>query len=278
MQDTFYIFKDFLAESLHLQTGRGTVPSMGEECILRQVKEQIAKDESINKLKKEYDALIKLDHQGLAHVIVADFEAAIPVVVLKGNGGDLLSNYYLQEPMLLIEAIKTVMKLAELLEYLHAQGIILQTLQPSDIMLNRNTEHLQLVSLEQKLPLEQRYYSEENKYLLNELLLYMDPVISLRPYSTPDRRSDLYSLGVIFYELVFFRSLFGYSDHKEIISAHLLEEPHFTPSELTTLPPALISLFRMLLAKEPQHRLSNATEVIGELKKILAALSPVVTR
>jgi serine/threonine protein kinase len=278
MKDTFYIFKDLLAESLHLQTGRGTVPSIGEECILRQVKEQTAKDGAINKLKKEYDTLVKLDHAGLASVVVADFKAATPVFVLKANGGDLLSNYYLQEPMLLIEAIRAVIKLAELLDYLHAQGIILQTLQPSDIMLNRNTGHLQLVSLEQKLPLEQRYYSDDNKYLLSELLLYMDPAISLRPYSTPDCRSDLYSLGVIFYELVLFRSLFGYSDHKEIISAHLLEEPYFTPLELSTLPLALINLFKKLLAKEPQHRFSNATEVIGELKKILASLSPVVAR
>jgi serine/threonine protein kinase len=88
-----------------------------------------------------------------------------------------------------------------------------------------------------------------------------------------DGRSDLFSVGVILYEMLTATKPF----RGEVITiAHnIVCEPHPEPSSLnTTLPPAIDRLFRRALAKKPEERFRNGAEFREALREMLAMILP----
>src|SRR5271167_4229793 len=86
-----------------------------------------------------------------------------------------------------------------------------------------------------------------------------------------DSRSDLYALGVTFYELLTGALPFTAADPIELIHCHIAREP-VPPGELASAVPAPLSMIVMkLLAKTAEERYQSATGVEADLRKCLAA-------
>lgn len=265
--DVFKVY-EILSESLKTQTCRAELITNSKACILRQLKPVNMGYNAVPTLEEEYSHWIKLKHEGLLNVMAAHLKSADAWIALEDPGFEQLSRYYLKGCLRPLEAVRIVIHLLELMMFLHERGLIMQTLNPSDILFDRATGKVKLICLENRLPISEDYYEESNLHLFNDLLLYMDPAIIIQPNTPADVRSDLYSIGVMLYEMVLFRSLFGYSTYKEIISAHLIEHPYYSPEELQKLPMPLISFINKLLAKKPRQRFGSAAEALKELHKL----------
>jgi serine/threonine-protein kinase len=94
----------------------------------------------------------------------------------------------------------------------------------------------------------------------------------LAPEGPLDERSDLYSLGIVAYELLSGTAPFTGSTYQEVIVRHIREAP-----DLSKLPPEARSVVNRLLAKSPAKRPQSASEVIGLLGRGAAPLEPVST-
>lgn len=81
---------------------------------------------------------------------------------------------------------------------------------------------------------------------------------------TGDHRSDLYSLGVMFYEMLTGKRPFTGKSIVEILSAHKSIEPPALPAELAQFQP----LLRGLLVKDPEQRIQTAAEALSQLAKL----------
>lgn len=79
-----------------------------------------------------------------------------------------------------------------------------------------------------------------------------------------DQRSDLYSLGVMFYEMLSGRRPFVGKSIVEILSAHKGKEPPALPAELAKFEP----LIHGLLAKDPDKRIQTAADALAQLAKL----------
>lgn len=101
-------------------------------------------------------------------------------------------------------------------------------------------------------------------------LAYMAPEQTGRMNRPVDARSDLYALGVTFYELLSGRTPFISRDPMELVHAHLAREPEPLDRLRADLPPAVVGLVARLLRKTAERRYQTARGLLADLRRCAA--------
>jgi formylglycine-generating enzyme required for sulfatase activity len=94
----------------------------------------------------------------------------------------------------------------------------------------------------------------------------------------PDARSDIYSLGVMFYQMLCGEVPFKGNSVPAIMKKHLTEKVPSLASKGVEVPPQIEAAVRHALEKEPEHRTASAEEFIGELRAAMATASATLQR
>jgi predicted ATPase len=149
---------------------------------------------------------------------------------------------------------RLIWQLCDILEFLHLRGAAHCDLKPDNLKITDRTFSPKILDF----GLWERIGSKRGRETKGTLP-YMAPEMFLQ--AALDERSDLYSLGIVLYELVTSRLPFPSDDPVKIVSAHLQQEPT-PPSELNPyLPSFLNQLIMRLMEKSPTDRPANATRV-----------------
>ncbi len=227
--------------------------------------------ESRARLEREARAAARLNHPNIITVYDAGETADVPYIVMELAPGHSL---YDQPPKSIDEIIAIARQISAALEHAHAQGIIHRDLKPENILITSDgTAKLMDFGL--------AHASGATRITQDGAIL--GTVFYLAPERVKgteiDARSDLYSLGVMLFELTTGRLPFEGDDPFAVISKHM-NAPVVLPSTLRPdIPPALEAIILKLLAKDPNERFESARqvgEVLAELAgggkpKILAA-------
>lgn len=148
------------------------------------------------------------------------------------------------------------------IEYVHAQGIIHGDLKPNNMLLAGDS-HVKLLDFGLSRP-----RGSHRRPLTSGTLEYIAPEILLGEVS--DHRADLYSLGVVLYQMATGELPFGDLEPGELVQKQVHEMPQ-TPQALNPdVFPALSGVIMKLLAKDPMERFNSANEVIAALNPYLA--------
>jgi serine/threonine protein kinase len=152
-------------------------------------------------------------------------------------------------------AIATTMQLLSALHFLHGRNRIHGALDPTWVFLQQDPhETLRL------LLVDVGYLGRDE---LPPLPFYTAPELVLGE-SNVDHRSDIWSLGVILFEMVYGHRPFMGRDKEEICSRILLKDPPF-PDTPAKIPDDLVATIRKMLEKDPEDRYQNVTMIIGDL-------------
>ncbi len=152
----------------------------------------------------------------------------------------------------------------EILGRLHEHGIIHRNLSPKQVFWDPTTHQVHLINVGMMPRLE---FSTPSA--LRDSLPYLSPEQTERLKRTVDYRSDFYSLGIIFYELLTGNCPFVSSDPMEMIHHHLARQP-MPPHEMNAqVPIGLSSIVLRLLAKTPEERYQSAYGLRYDLKHCL---------
>lgn len=163
------------------------------------------------------------------------------------------------------EQLHLMIKLVEILGRLHEHGIIHRNLSPKNIFWDPQSQEVQLINVGM-MPLVE--FSEPFSSL-RDTLPYLSPEQTERLKHTVDYRSDFYSLGIIFYELLTGSCPFVSSDPMELIHHHLARQP-MPPHEINPeVPVGLSAIVLRLLAKTPEERYQSAYGLRYDLKHCL---------
>ncbi len=152
----------------------------------------------------------------------------------------------------------------EILGRLHEHGIIHRNLSPKHIFWDPSTHQVHLINVGMMPRLEFAIASA-----LRDSLPYLSPEQTERLKRTVDYRSDFYSLGIIFYELLTGNCPFVSQDPMEMIHHHLARQP-MPPHEMNAqVPIGLSAIVLRLLAKTPEERYQSAYGLRYDLKHCL---------
>ncbi|MES0489477.1 MAG: ATP-binding sensor histidine kinase [Leptospirales bacterium] len=169
------------------------------------------------------------------------------------------------------EFLKTATKIVDVVEFVHNKGIIHLDLNPLNIIVNPDTGKIKLIDFQFATLL-----SQDNKHIvpsgnldgpLQGTLEYISPEQTGRINRAVDYYCDLYSLGVIFYELLTGNLPFHSDDPLELIHAHLAVIPK-PPHKVDVKIPIIISnIIMKLLAKNAEDRYQSAFGLCHDLEK-----------
>jgi tetratricopeptide (TPR) repeat protein len=225
------------------------------------------------RVRREARAMGRLgDHPHIVTIYDTAEEDGQPYLVsqyMEGGSVDDLLRRAEQRRLPLEEVLRIADEVCQALEYAHQRHIIHRDLKPMNVWLTQ-TGTVKLGDFGLAVALDQSRLTAEGMML--GTVAYMPPEQALG--RTPQARSDLYSLGIMLYEMVAGRLPFRADDYVAVIYQHINTPPVAPTCHNPEVPRALESLILRLLAKDPEDRPKSAAAVRKALRAVAAQAPP----
>ncbi|MGK7919363.1 MAG: AAA family ATPase [Trichodesmium sp.] len=225
------------------------------------------------KFRNQYIITRYLEHPAIQIPLSLERYGNGYALVMPDRGAIALIEYWQQEPKrTLTNFLKIAMQLADALNYLNQKCIIHKDIKPSNILIHPETQQIELIdfSISTLLPKEQQQLI--NPKILEGTLAYISPEQTGRMNRGIDYRTDFYSLGVTFFELLTGKLPFESTDPVELIHCHLSQRVEFPNDFLLAVPEVLQRIVLKLMAKNAEDRYQSAWGLKYDLEKCLAQL------
>jgi serine/threonine protein kinase len=225
--------------------------------------------ESIQRLTHEYELRDFLDSAWALRPVELVREGGRMMLVVQYVGGEPLDRL-IGQPMEIGQFLRLAVALSAALSQLHGRGLVHKDIKPANVLVHSATGQVWLTGfgIASRLPRERQ--SPEPPECIAGTLAYMAPEQTGRVNRSIDSRSDLYSLGVTFYEMLTGGLPFAASDPMEWVHCHIARQPA-PPSSLRRDVPTSVSVITMkLLSKTSEERYQTAAGVESDLRRCLA--------
>ncbi len=264
----------YLVRHLHLE----------QDQVIKVIRPQHAANEDLQKrFRREAQIAIRLRHPKIAEIY--DFSIGsdgTAYLVMEFIDGRTLENLILKgERMALGLTLEIAVQTLEALEFLHHRGYIHRDISPDNVMLTRDFDGEPLVKLID-LGIAKRIGDDASRALTQAGMF-----VGKARYSSPEHcgrgelspLSDLYSFGVVLYELLTGTSPIPGTTVPELIGAHLLKPPlAFSETDPDgRVPEALRAIVMRALEKEANRRMASARDFITLLEPLRLGISPAQT-
>ena len=265
-----YRILDALGRGGMAQVFRGYHPQLDRYVALKVLRSDLVEqDEFLARFRREAHAVSGLRHPNIVQVFDFDVQDDQHYMVMELLEGDTLrarlNEYRVRgERMPLSEILRILVEVLGGLGYAHKEGIIHRDIKPANIMLTRRGQAvLTDFGIAQIVGSTQYTVSGALMGTLN----YMAPEQGFK--GTCDERSDIYSLGIVFYEMLTGYTPFEADTPLAILMKHL-NDPLPLPSQVDpSLPRELEHIILKALAKDPQDRYQSAEEMAAAMQQVL---------
>ena len=198
----------------------------------------------------------------------------MPVVVFEDQQSIDLRKYTQQQTdqcLPIIDFLTIAIQLAEALSVIHHAHIIHKDLHPGNLLINSHTLHIQVSDFGSASVLTREQPSLVSPEKLEGLLPYISPEQTGRMNRSIDYRSDFYTLGVTFYELLSGQLPFEADDDLGMVHAHIAKVHQPLSQSGKDIPDMVSKLVDKLLKKSAEDRYQSAQGLKTDLEKCLSA-------
>lgn len=222
----------------------------------------------LDRLTHEYSLRDELDSTWAARPLALMHDHGRALLVLDDPGGELLSGL-LGTPMEAGRFLRLAVGIAAALGKVHQRALIHKDIKPTNILVNTATGDVRLTGfrIASRLPRERQ--PPDPPEFIGGTLAYMAPEQTGRMNRSIDSRSDLYSLGVTFYEMLTGSLPFSASDPMEWVHCHIARQARAPRERTNGIPDVLSSIVMKLLEKTAEDRYQTAAGIEADLRRCL---------
>jgi len=238
---------------------------INEEVALKVLSPEIAADKkTIERFRNELKFARKIAHKNVCRMYDLNEEETIHYISMEYvPGKDLRSMIRMTKQLSVGTAIRIVKQICEGLTEAHRLGVVHRDLKPSNIMIDKDG-NARIMDFGIARSLKAKGVTAAG--VMIGTAEYMSP--EQVEGREAEQRSDIYSLGVIFYEMVTGRIPFEGETLLSMALKHKTEQPR-NPKELNTqLPENLANVILKCMEKDKERRYQTAEELLSELSKI----------
>jgi PAS domain S-box-containing protein len=224
---------------------------------------------ALERLAHEYELRNELDRAWAARPLELAREAGRAMLVLEDQGGEPLARL-LGQPMETGVFLRLGIDVAAALGKAHQAGLVHKDLKPDNILVYcaDGAARLTGFGIATRLPRERQTLAPPET--IAGTLAYMAPEQTGRMNRSIDSRSDLYSLGVVYYQMLTGALPFTASDPMEWVHCHVARKPASPDDRVGTVLPPISKIVMKLLAKAAEERFQSAAGVERDLRRCLA--------
>ncbi|MEG4109356.1 AAA family ATPase [Microcoleus sp. S13_C5] len=240
--------------------------------ILKLLKESYPTPQELLRYRTEYRITRELKEAGVVQVYDLQKYQNSLVIFVEDFGGESLKIWMQQRKFSLKEFLLLAIAATETLGQIHSANIIHKDINPSNIVYNPETGQLKIIDFGISTQLTREMPTLKNPNVLEGTLPYISPEQTGRMNRSIDYRTDFYSLGVTFYELLTGKLPFETEDALELVHCHIARQP-VPPHEIKPEIPVIVSqIVSKLMAKNAENRYQTALGIKQDLEMCLLQL------
>ena len=268
---------------------RATDTKLGRDVALKVLPAEMARDpERLARFQREARAVAALNHPHIVTLYSVEEAEGVHFLTMELIEGQSLEHRIRAGGLALDQIIEIASALAQALAAAHEKGIVHRDLKPANVMV---TDDGRVKVLDFGLAKDVRVDKSSDATLTSAAQTAVGVVMGTLPYMSPeqiagraiDHRTDIFSLGVVLYEMTSGRRPFEGESSAELASAILRDTPRALNELRLDVPEELSRVIRRCLEKNPADRFSSAREIRDGLRRVIAdspsmGPAPVCTR
>src|SRR5947209_16245048 len=219
----------------------------------------------VDRLEHEHALKSELDADWAARPVALTHDNGRMLLVLEDPGGTPLDRL-LGRPLDVSHFLRIAIPLAGALRHVHERGFIHKDIKPANILVESASSGAWLTGFGIASRLPREHQAPAPPEVIAGTLAYMAPEQTGRMNRSVDARSDLYALGVTFYELLTGVLPFTAADPQEWVHCHLARRPTPPDERTQEIPGPLSALIMKLLAKTAEERYQTAAGLEVDLR------------
>ena len=223
------------------------------------------------RFEREAKTIALLEHPAIVPVYDFGEEEGQPYIVMRYMSGGSLSERIKQSPLSADEAAQIISRLAPALDAAHARGIIHRDMKPGNVLFDQYGN-----AFLSDFGIARITQSPGSATLTQGAILgtpaYMSPE-QVQGNTDLDGRSDIYSLGVILYEMLTGNTPYQSDTPGKVMIMHLLEQVPHIRTVRSDISPGLDSAIEKAMAKDPSQRFQNTAEMAAAVDAAVKGLS-----
>jgi serine/threonine protein kinase len=240
--------------------------------VVKLLKQDYPSPQELTRYRQEYDITRSLHLEGVVKAYSQQDYQRTLTIFLEDFGGESITSWMqrcpeLFRPMPLSNFFQLAINLTHTLGKIHAANIIHRDINPGNIVLNLETGIVKIIDFGIATRFSRTHPSFQSLHQLEGTLAYLSPEQTGRMNRWLDYRTDFYSLGVTFYELLTGQLPFLTTDVLELVHCHIAKPP-VPPHELNaTIPESVSNLILKLMAKNAEDRYQSAWGIKADLER-----------
>src|SRR5262245_28688434 len=266
--------------------GMGVVYLAEDERLGRQVAlkflpaDSAASPQALERFRVEARAASSLSHPGICAIFDIGDDQGTPYIVMEALRGESLRDRINRGPLKVVDLLDVAIQLADALDAAHSQGIIHRDIKPSNIFVgDKHRTRIVSFGLAKLAQSSTSLSSGSETRALNSTrreLTMPGSALGTVSYMSPeqargeevDTRTDLFSLGVVLYEMATGIQAFGGSTQAVAVDAILSRTPEPVPHVNPPTPPRPEAPIGTGIEKDPEMRHQHASDLEADLKRI----------
>ncbi len=269
----------------HGEGGMGVVwravdTRLDREVALKILAPHVARNpELLERFRREAKAIAALNHPNIVTIHGVEEHDGVPFIAMEMLTGDPLGECIPEKGMPLDRFFSLAVPLADALHSAHARGITHRDLKPANIMVSPEGRpkvlDFGLAKLRPETP------ADEISAVDTNALTREGRILGTMPYMSPeqargdetDTRSDIFSLGIIFYQMATGHRPFRGDTAADLVSSILRDRPAPVTSLSASLPSRLDGILTRCLEKDPDARYQRAEALRDDLQRVQVEVS-----
>jgi TolB-like protein/tRNA A-37 threonylcarbamoyl transferase component Bud32/Tfp pilus assembly protein PilF len=238
--------------------------------VVKLLPREMAASVSVERFKREIALAARLQHPHIVPLLSAGDTDGLPYFTMPMVEGESLRARLARGGELPVaEGLRLLREVASALDYAHEKGVVHRDIKPDNVLLSRGSAMVSDFGVAKALSASS---NAENSGMTSLGVAlgtpaYMSPEQAAAS-PTIDARADVYSFGIMAYELFAGRPPFAGRSPQAMLAAHVTEPPEHVLKLRPSLPPALATLVMRCLEKNPADRPQTAADIVHALDAI----------
>ncbi|HIK07074.1 MAG TPA: AAA family ATPase [Trichormus sp. M33_DOE_039] len=270
-----YSIKDKIYSGTRTLVYRGIREQDQKSVVIKLMRSEYPSFHELLQFRNQYVIAKNLDLPGVVQPYSLETYHNGYALVMEDFGGISLKEWGIEQrnTRYIINFLQVAILIADILNQLHSERVIHKDIKPANILINPETKQVKVIdfSIASLLPREVQEIQSLN--VLEGTLVYLSPEQTGRMNRGVDYRTDFYSLGVTFYEILTGQLPFQSDDPIELVHAHLAKQA-IPPHQINPDVPEVISqIITKLMAKNAEERYQSAWGLKYDLETCLHNLT-----